>query len=131
MRKTHTMNNTTKNLTCIWRRIATLLVAVALIAPGRSLVVYGQDATGRSTPASQQAQAPEALTLPLAVEIALRTNPLARATASDREIAAAQAQEAKAGRFPLLQINQSWINGNNPVFVFGLSRGASPNRTSI
>src|SRR5262245_2217391 len=64
-------------------------------------------------------EASEALTLPLAVEIALRTNPLMRATASGREIADAQAQEAKAGRFPLIQLSETWINGNNPAFVFG------------
>jgi outer membrane protein TolC len=83
------------------------------------LVVYGQEAVGGLAQASQQANAPGALTLPLAVEIALRTNPLMRATASGREIADAEAQEAKAGRFPLVQLSETWINGNNPAFVFG------------
>jgi outer membrane protein TolC len=69
--------------------------------------------------ASRQAGAPEELTLPMAVEIALRTNPLMRATSAGREIADAQAQEAEAGRFPLVQLSETWINGNNPVFVFG------------
>jgi outer membrane protein TolC len=61
----------------------------------------------------------EALTLPLAVEIALRTNPLTRATASGREIADARLDEARAGRFPIVQLSESVMNGNNPVFVFG------------
>lgn len=61
----------------------------------------------------------EGLTLPLAVEIALRTNPLVRATASGREIADAQLSEAQAGRFPLLQFSETFAQSNNPVFVFG------------
>jgi outer membrane protein TolC len=90
-----------------------------MVAPSWSMVVYGQDATGGPAQPSQQASAAQALTLPLAVEIALRTNPLVRAMATGREIADAQVQEAKAGRFPLVQLNQTWMNGNNPVFVFG------------
>ena len=107
------MNVTARN------RIVIALVAAAVIAPNRSLIVYGQGASGGSAQASRQADAPEELTLPLAVEIALRTNPLMRATAAGRQIADAQAQEAKAGRFPLVQLSETWISGNNPVFVFG------------
>jgi outer membrane protein TolC len=61
----------------------------------------------------------EALTLPLAVELALRANPLTRATASGRELADAQIAEARAGRLPQVQLSESFTNGNNPVFVFG------------
>ncbi|HMX26624.1 MAG TPA: TolC family protein, partial [Blastocatellia bacterium] len=68
---------------------------------------------------SIQAQEAEALTLPLAVELALRTNPLTRATASGRELADAQVAEARAGRLPQVQLSESFANGNNPVFVFG------------
>ncbi len=113
------MNEISKRLSRCGRRIAIAFVAAAVAATGRGIVVYGQEAAGGSAQASQQANAPEALTLPLAVQIALRTNPLMRATASGREIADAQAQEAKAGRFPLIQLSETWINGNNPVFVFG------------
>jgi hypothetical protein len=118
-RKTRTMNEISKRLSRCGRRIVIAFVAAAVLAPGRGLIVYGQETAGGSAQASQRANAPEALTLPLAVEIALRTNPLMRATASGREIADAQAQEAKAGRFPLVQLSETWINGNNPVFVFG------------
>jgi outer membrane protein TolC len=59
------------------------------------------------------------LTLPLAVDLALRTNPLTRATAAGREIADAQVSEARASRWPLLQFNETVARGNNPVFVFG------------
>lgn len=103
----------------MWLRIVIAFVAVALAAPNGSLAVYGQGAAGAATQASRQASADEDLTLPLAVEIALRTNPLIRATATGREIADAQAQEARAGRLPLVQLSETWINGNNPVFVFG------------
>lgn len=113
------MKEISMSLSRRWRRIVIAFLAAVVVAPTRSLVVYGQDAASRSAQSSQQANASEALTLPLAVEIALRTNPLMRATASGREIADAQAQEAKAGRFPLVQLSENWINGNNPVFVFG------------
>jgi len=118
-RETRTMNDISKKISRGSCKIVVAFVVAAVVAPNRSLVVYGQDAAGGPAQSSQQANAPEALTLPLAVEIALRTNPLMRATASGREIADAQAQEAKAGRFPLVQLSETWINGNNPVFVFG------------
>lgn len=118
-RETRNMNEISMRLSRRWRRIVIAFLVAVVVAPDRSLVVYGQDAAGGSAQSSQQANAPEALTLPLAVEIALRTNPLMRATASGREIADAQAQEAKAGRFPIIQLSETWMNGNNPVFVFG------------
>lgn len=71
------------------------------------------------TRAQTVADRPDSLTLPLAVDLALRTNPLIRATASGREIAEAQIAEARAGRMPLLQFNETFTRSNNPVFVFG------------
>jgi outer membrane protein len=65
------------------------------------------------------AQEPEALTLSSAVDKALKNNPLIRITLSGREIADAQLREARAGWFPLLQFNETFTRGNNPVFVFG------------
>jgi outer membrane protein TolC len=59
------------------------------------------------------------LTLPAAVEIALRQNPATEATAFGRTLADAQLREAQAGRKPLLQATQTFTNSNNPVFVFG------------
>lgn len=78
-----------------------------------------QFGAGQAFLAQAQTSTEEGLTLPLAVEIALRTNPLVRATASGREMAEAQLSEARAGRFPLLQINETFARSNNPVFVFG------------
>jgi outer membrane protein TolC len=83
---------------------------------GQTLALFAQTPIRTST--ATQAST-EALTLPLAVEIALRTNPLTRATASGREIADARLDEARAGRFPVVQLSESLMNGNNPVFVFG------------
>ena len=61
----------------------------------------------------------QALTLPLAVEIALRSNPLIKATNSGREFADASLAEARAARLPILQLNENFARSNNPVFVFG------------
>jgi outer membrane protein TolC len=70
-------------------------------------------------PALAQTPEDEGLTLPLAVEIAMRTNPLVRATTSGREMADAQLSEARAGRYPFLQLGETFTRSNNPVFVFG------------
>jgi outer membrane protein TolC len=76
---------------------------------------------GSTTVARAQTQSPqaEALTLPQAVEIALRTNPLVRETGFGREMAEAQLGEARAGRLPIVQFWESFTRSNNPVFVFG------------
>ena len=66
-----------------------------------------------------QAAEPEALTLPSAVDSALKNNPLIRMTLSGREIADAQLREVRAGWLPLLQFSETFTRGNNPVFVFG------------
>jgi outer membrane protein TolC len=66
-----------------------------------------------------RAQGGGGLTLPLAVDIALRTNPRVRATASGRDMADAQLDEARARRWPLVQFSETFANSNNPVFVFG------------
>ncbi|HSB05541.1 MAG TPA: TolC family protein [Thermodesulfobacteriota bacterium] len=65
------------------------------------------------------AEEPETLTLSLAVDKALKNNPLIRITLSGREIADAQLREVRAGWFPLLQFSETFTRGNNPVFVFG------------
>ena len=61
----------------------------------------------------------DGLTLPLAIGIALRSNPLIRAANSGREMADAQLGIARASRFPLLQFGETFTESNNPVFVFG------------
>jgi outer membrane protein len=61
----------------------------------------------------------DTLTLPEAVDMALRTNPLVRATMSGQELARAQIGEARAGRYPIVQFGETFARSNNPVFVFG------------
>jgi outer membrane protein len=71
--------------------------------------------------AEEKAQQPEpqALTLSQAVDIALGTNPILRATASGQEMAVAQLREARAGWLPTLQVGETVTRSNNAVFVFG------------
>jgi outer membrane protein TolC len=42
-----------------------------------------------------------------------------KVTAAERQLADAQLQEARTGRWPSLQANETFIRSNNPVFVFG------------
>ncbi len=104
------MPNTMKNPSRKWRS----KFAAALLAAAMTFQSSLASAQSGGSPVQN-----EALTLPLAVELALRTNPLTRATASGRELAAAQTAEARAGRLPQVQLNETFTNGNNPVFVFG------------
>ncbi|MGE0885376.1 MAG: TolC family protein [Blastocatellales bacterium] len=107
-----TSNKTTFSRRALKHILVSLLAAA--FASNPVLILQAQD---RSV-STQQSPA-EALTLPLAVELALRTNPLTRATVSGREIANAQVAEARAGRLPQVQLSETFTNGNNPVFVFG------------
>lgn len=61
----------------------------------------------------------EPLTLPLAVEVAMRSHPLVRVAGAGREMAAAQVDEARGAQWPTVQLSETVVNGNNPVFVFG------------
>lgn len=94
-----------------------LMFAIGLL----HFVIGNLFASNAQTPAvpAVPAQSAEALTLPQAVDIALRTNPLLRATSSGRELADAQLAAARAGRYPLLQVSENFARSNNPVFVFG------------
>jgi len=42
-----------------------------------------------------------------------------KVTAAGRQLADAQLQEARSGRWPSLQANETFTSSNNPVFVFG------------
>lgn len=59
------------------------------------------------------------LTLPTAVEMALKGHPLIRQSIAGREIADARLNKAQARRWPLLQFSETYTYSNNPVFVFG------------
>ncbi len=93
------------------------LALLIVIFPLRQLVRAQEDPSAASE--ARQTEAAQSLSLPLAVDIALRTNPLLRATTSGRDIADAQLEEARASRYPFVQLNQTFTTSNNPVFVFG------------
>ena len=87
------------------------------------LLIFGSGGPVYKTANSQTAPRPseptQQLTLAQAVEIALRTNPSMKVTAAGRQLADAQLEEARAGRWPSLQANETFTRSNNPVFVFG------------
>jgi outer membrane protein len=89
-----------------------LLTACVQLCPGKLTNVRAQGQPSWQTPS-------DGLTLSGAIDIALRSNPLIKVTSSGRELADAQLSEARAGRFPLLQLGHSFARSNNPVFVFG------------
>ncbi|MBI3949997.1 MAG: TolC family protein [Acidobacteria bacterium] len=101
------------------RRILTVILAVGCFQATVSQFLFVNAQTGPPAPPTGQTEGREGLTLPLAVDIALRTNPIIRATASGREMADAQLDEARAARLPLVQFSETFTNSNNPVFVFG------------
>ena len=87
------------------------------------LLVFGSGGPFSTTANSQSAprlsEPTEQLTLTQAVEVALLTNPSMKVTAAGRQLADAQLQEARTGRWPSLQATETFIRSNNPVFVFG------------
>ena len=87
------------------------------------LLVFGSRApfsrVANSQTAPRLSEPTEQLTLTQSVEIALRTNPSMKVTAAGRQLADAQLQEARTGRWPSLQANETFTRSNNPVFVFG------------
>jgi outer membrane protein TolC len=99
------------------RLLALTLAYICLQAVvSQSLIVNAQ--MNLPPPSAQSGLATD-LTLPAAVDIALRTNPMVRATDSGRLIADAQLNEARAGKYPQLQVSETFTRSNNPVFVFG------------
>jgi len=62
--------------------------------------------------------AQETLTLRQAVDMALRSNPLAAASDAGEKEAEARVRQAHSGYLPRVQFSESLQRGNNPVFVF-------------
>ena len=58
------------------------------------------------------------LTLPEAVSMALRKNPLRKAAIADTRISAAVIREARSQLMPKIMFTESAARGNDPVFVF-------------
>jgi outer membrane protein len=99
-----------------WLRQAVAVLAIAALAALSSRIA---PASRAQSLAPSPASTTQGLTLPLAIEIALKTNPLLRATTSGQEMAAAQVEEARASRLPSVQLSETFARSNNSVFVFG------------
>lgn len=65
------------------------------------------------------AEGPRPLTLREAVEIALEKSPLLRAAALAVDAAGAEAERARAGFLPRLDVSEGYTRSNNPFFAFG------------
>ena len=104
-------------LKTVYTSVTLLLVACTCLQP---LLGVARGQTQTPGPQSAIPAAPtDTLTLPLAIEIALRTNPLIRAATSGQELAGAQLGEARTSRYPVVQVAETFVRSNNPVFVFG------------
>ena len=62
--------------------------------------------------------AQDSLSLRDAVQLALRENKAVAASDAGVRASAAHIEEARAGRLPKLNYSESFVRGNNPVFVF-------------
>jgi outer membrane protein len=63
--------------------------------------------------------AQQALTLPEAVEQALKAHPALAAAGAQRRAAEVQVEQARSGYFPKVAWSESFQRSDNPVFVFG------------
>jgi outer membrane protein len=67
---------------------------------------------------SQTQPAGERLTLPQAVDLALKNNPAVKAADAYAEAVQRAVSEAKAGYYPRIDFSEGFTRSNNPVFVF-------------
>ena len=74
---------------------------------------------GPGTAGAQTSSPSQKLTLPEAVELALKNNPTVQAADAYAEAVRHGIAVAKAGRYPRLDFSESFMRGNNPVYVFG------------
>jgi outer membrane protein len=96
------------------KKFATVALCLLVLGSGGPFSI-----TAKAQTAPRFSEPTEQLTLTQAIEIALRTNPSMKVTAAGRQLADAQLQEARTGRWPILQANETFTRSNNPVFVFG------------
>jgi outer membrane protein len=67
---------------------------------------------------AQTSSAPQEITLPQAIEMALKNNPTLQAADSYAESVRHAVAGAKAGYLPRLDFSEGFMRSNNPVFVF-------------
>lgn len=89
------------------------------VVSGLTVLVLSLFAAPLRTSGQVNSKPAEGLSLPDAVEIALRRNPLTRTASAGRELADAELSEAHSRRMPSLTTAGSFTRSNNPVFVFG------------
>lgn len=92
------------------------LVLVATIA--LSLLTGTRSLHAQAMPAPQAGSVPQMVTLPQAVEVALKNNPTLQAEDSYAEAVRHAVAEAKSGYYPRLDFSEGFVRSNNPVFVF-------------
>lgn len=92
-------------------------VLVATIA--LSLLTTTGSLHAQATPAPQAGSVPQSITLPQAVETALKNNPTVQAADSYADAVGHAVAAAKAGYYPHLDFSEGFVRSNNPVFVFG------------
>ncbi len=90
------------------------LLGVFLIAQGW---VFAQSRPATSTVAPPAAG--KSLTLPEAVDIALKNNPAIGAAGAYAEAVRRGIRVAQAGHYPRLDFSEGFMRGNGPVYVFG------------
>lgn len=92
----------------------------ALPWPGSPETVIPPEGKQAPLPTSSS---PTPLSLRDAARLALAHNPALTASAHARAAAAAQVDQARSLRWPRLETNASFTNGNNPVYAFGTRLG--------
>lgn len=95
------------------------VVAFATLSLQPRQSVFAQQLANSVVRSETGSQAGAPLTLVQAVELALRNNPLTRASAAARQLADGQLSAARARRRPILEASETVTTSNNPVFVFG------------
>lgn len=76
------------------------------------LILTAQGSQAQTQPAGER------LTLPQAVELALKNNPAVKAADAYAEAVRRAVAEAKAGYYPRVDFSEGFTRSNNPVFVF-------------
>lgn len=84
-----------------------------------ALILSGSLFGGAIAVQAQESASGEPVTLEQAVQMALTKNPGLKAQAEESVVARAQTLQARAAWFPRVDFSQSFLRGNDPVYVFG------------
>jgi outer membrane protein len=95
------------------RKLADVAAAAAL-----SILIGAGVSQAQNAPPGQAANVAREITLPQAVEVALKNNPTIQAADSYADAVRHAVAAAKAGYYPHLDFSEGLVRSNNPVFVF-------------